>query len=84
MKMKNEVRLYKTDRLYASLYGREAYEVWKARESEIDALRMGGTCSKASIVKMYEENLRKLKAAGGKVGSEHALRKRSGKILAAA
>ena len=59
-------KTYKTKMLYTSLYGREAYEVWKAREAEIDSLRLSGTCSKASIVKMYEDNLRQLKAAGEK------------------
>lgn len=59
-------KTYKTKMLYTSLYGREAYEGWKAREAEIDSLRLSGTCSKASIVKMYEDNLRQLKAAGEK------------------
>ena len=59
-------KTYKTKMLYTSLYGRETYEGWKAREAEIDSLRLSGTCSKASIVKMYEDNLRQLKAAGEK------------------
>ena len=59
-------KTYKTKMLYTSLYGREAYEGWKAREAEIDSLRLSRTCSKASIVKMYEDNLRQLKAAGEK------------------
>lgn len=28
MKMKNSVRVYKTSKLYTSLYGHAAYEVW--------------------------------------------------------
>ena len=58
MKMKNSVRVYKTSKLYTSLYGRAAYEAWNARETEIDALRMRGKYSKKEIAKMYEDNLR--------------------------
>ena len=77
-------KTYKTKMLYTSLYGRAAYEAWKAREAEIDSLRQSGTCSKASIVKLYEDNLRQLKTAGEKAVSERALHEKSGKILAAA
>lgn len=35
-------------------------------------------------VKLYEDNLRQLKAAGEKAVSERALHEKSGKILAAA
>ena len=65
-KMKNSVRVYKTSKLYTSLYGRAAYEAWKAREEEIDALRMSGKYSKKEIAKMYEDNLRQLKSVGEK------------------
>ena len=61
--MKNEVRTYKTSKLYTSLYGCTAYETWKAREAEIDALRIRGKYGKKEIAKMYEDNLRQLKSA---------------------
>ena len=59
-------KTYKTNKLYASLYGRAAYEVWKTREAEIDALRVSGKYGKKEIAKMYEDNLRQLKSAGEK------------------
>ena len=68
--MKNEVRTYKTSKLYTFLYGRTAYETWKAREAEIDALRMSGKYSKKEIAKMYEDNLRLLKSAGEKADAD--------------
>ena len=59
-------KTYKTNKLYASLYGRAAYEVWKTREAGIDALRVSGKYGKKEIAKMYEDNLRQLKSAGEK------------------
>ena len=63
-------KTYKTSKLYTSLCGRAAYEVWKAREAEIDALRVSGKYTKKEIVKMYEENLRKLKSVGEKIATD--------------
>ena len=65
-KEKQMTKTYKTSKLYTSLYGRAAYEVWKAREAEIDALRVSGRYSKKEIVK---KNLRKLKSVGEKVAT---------------
>ena len=45
-------KTYKTSKLYTSLYGRAAYEAWKAREAEIDALRASGKSNKKEIAKM--------------------------------
>ena len=84
MTMKNSVRVYKTSKLYTALYGRAAYEAWKAREEEIDALRMSGKYSKKEIAKMYEDNLRQLKTAGEKTAADGTLTGSLGKILAAA
>ena len=77
-------KTYKTKMLYTSLYGREAYEGWKAREAEIDSLRLSGTYSKASIVKMYEDNLRQLKASGEKTAVDIMQTGSLGEITAAA
>ena len=63
------MKTYKTSKLYTALYSRSAYEAWKTREAEIDALRVSGKCSKKEIVKMYEDNLRRLKSAGEKVAT---------------
>ena len=82
--MKKEVRIYKTSKLYTSLYGRAAYETWKAREAEIAELRASGKYSKAEIVKMYEDNLRQLKAAGEKTAANGPLTGSLEKIRAAA
>ena len=82
--MKNEVRTYKTSKLYTFLYGRTAYETWKAREAEIDALRMSGKYSKKEIAKMYEDNLRQLKSVGEDAAADDTLTGPLGKILAAA
>ena len=82
--MKNEVRTYKISKLYTSLYGRAAYEAWKAREAEIDSLRVSGKFNKKEIAKMYEDTLRQLKAAGEKSDATGKLAGTLGKILAAA
>ena len=82
--MKKEVRIYKTSKLYTSLYGRAAYEAWKVREAEIAELRASGKYSKAEIVKMYEDNLRQLKAAGEKTAANGTLTGSLEKIRAAA
>ena len=66
------MKTYKTSKLYTTLYGRAAYEAWKARETEIDALRVSGKYSKKEIAKMYEDNLRQLKSAGEKPAADDA------------
>ena len=77
-------KTYKTSKRYTSLYGRAAYEAWKAREAEIDALRASGKSNKKEIAKMYEDNLRQLKAAGEKTAADGKQTGSLGKILAAA
>ena len=84
MKMKNSVRVYKTSKLYTSLYGRAAYEAWKIREAKIDALRVSGQYSKKEIAKMYEDNLRQLKSAGEKTAADGTLTESFEKIRAVA
>ena len=82
--MKKEVRVNNVSKLYTSLYGRATYEAWKAREAEIAELRASGKYSKAEIVKMYEDNLRQLKAAGEKTAANVTLTGSLEKIRAAA
>ena len=88
--MKNSVRVYKTSKLYTSLYGRAAYEVWKAREGKVDALRMSGKYSKKEMAKMYEDALplvvalRQLKSAGEKTAADGTLTESFEKIRAVA
>ena len=83
-KEKKMTKTYKTSKLYTSLYGRAAYEAWKAREAEIDALRMSGKYSKKEIAKMYEDNLRQLKSAGEKSDATGKLTGTLGEIRVAA
>ena len=83
-KEKKITKTYKTSKLYTSLYGRAAYEAWKAREAEIDALRMSGKYTKKEIAKMYEDNLRQLKSAGGKTAADGTLTESFEKIRAVA
>lgn len=84
MKMKNSVRVYKTSKLYTSLYGRAAYEAWKIREAKIDVLRMSGKYNKKEIAKMYEDNLRQLKSAGEKAIADGTMTGSLGEIRVAA
>ena len=77
-------KTYKTSKLYTSLYGRAAYEVWKSRETKIDALRMSGKYNKKEIAKMYEDNLRQLKSAGEKTATTGTPTELLGEIRVAA
>ena len=77
-------KTYKTNKLYTSLYGRAAYEAWKSREAEIDALRVSGKYNKKEIAKMYEDNLRRLKSAGEKTATTGTLTGSLEKIRVAA
>ena len=78
------MKTYKTSKLYTSLYGRAAYEAWKTREAEIDALRMRGKHSRKEIAKMYEDNLRQLKSTGEKTAADGTLPEPLGEIRVAA
>ena len=81
--MKKVIRTYKTSELYTKLYGRTAYEAWRAREAEIDALMRQGVIRR-DVVAMREDNLRKMKAAGESVVADHAVDGAFDKVLAAA
>ena len=67
--MNKTIRTYKASELYTKLYGRQAYKAWKAREAEIDLLMRRGAPRNA-VVKMREDNFRRMKAAGEKMTSE--------------
>ena len=64
------VKVMKESDLYIRDYGEKAYYAWKRRESEIDALWLSGRCGTAEIIKMREDNLRRMKAAGAARGQE--------------
>ena len=63
-------KVMKVSDLYIREYGEKAYYAWKRRESEIDALWLSGRCGTAEIIKMREDNLRRMKAAGAARGQE--------------
>jgi len=62
---KAPVKVMKASDLYIKEYGVKAYNVWKAREAEIDALMLGGKCCKSEIVRLREDSFRRMKAEGG-------------------
>jgi len=64
------VQVTKESDLYIGDYGEQAYYEWKHREAAIDALWLGGRCGTAEIIKMREDNLRRMKAAGAARGQE--------------
>ena len=81
--MKKVIRTYKTCELYTKLYGRAAYEAWRAREAEIDALMRQGV-SRRDVVAMREDNFRRMKESGESVAADHAVDGAFDKVLAAA
>ena len=58
------VKVMKESDLYIREYGEKAYYEWKRREAEIDAMWSSGRYAASEIVKMREDNLRRMKAAG--------------------
>lgn len=64
------VKVMKESDLYIREYGEKAYYEWKRREAEIDAMWSCGRYAASEIVKMREDNLRRMKAAGAARGQE--------------
>ena len=62
------VKVMKESDLYIREYGEKAYYAWKRREAEIDAMWSSGRYAASEIVKMREDNLRQMKAAGAARG----------------
>ena len=71
-KNKNNKKVGKASVEFTRLYGREAYEAWKAREAEIDDLAKSGQYSVTSICRLRENNYRRMKL--GKSGIGKSLR----------
>ena len=60
--MKNKIKkVGKSSVVFTRLYGRAAYEAWKAREAEIDGLAKSGQHSVSSICRLREDNYRRMK-----------------------
>ena len=59
--MRSNIKKEKVSKCFTRLYGRAAYEAWKAREAEIDGLAKSGQCSVSSICHLREDNYRRMK-----------------------
>ena len=59
--MKSTVKIEKASTCFTRLYGRAAYEAWKAREAEIDDLARRNVCRTAEIAALREANFRLMK-----------------------
>ena len=73
--MKNKIKkVGKSSVVLTRLYGRAAYEAWKAREAEIDGLAKSGQYSVTSICRLRENNYRRMKLGRSGVMSGRTLR----------
>ena len=59
--MKSSIKTEKASTCFTRLYGRAAYEAWKAREAEIDELMRRRVCSRREIISLREANFRQMK-----------------------
>ena len=59
--MKSSIKTEKASTCFTRLYGRAAYEAWKAREAEIDELMRRRACSRREIIALREANFRQMK-----------------------
>ena len=59
--MKSSIKTEKASTCFTRLYGRAAYEAWKAREAEIDELMRRRVCSRREIIELREANFRQMK-----------------------
>ena len=55
------IKTEKASTCFTRLYGRAAYEAWKAREAEIDELMRRRVCSRREIISLREANFRQMK-----------------------
>ena len=55
------IKTEKASTCFTRLYGRVAYEAWKAREAEIDELMRQRVYSRREIIDLREANFRQMK-----------------------
>ena len=55
------IKTEKASTCFTRLYGRAAYEAWKARETEIDKLMRQRVYSRREIIALREANFRQMK-----------------------
>ena len=72
--MKSTPKTENASTCFTRLYGRAAYEAWKAREAEIDGLAKSGQYSVSSICRLREDNYRCMKLGKFGIVSGKALR----------
>ena len=73
--MKNKIKkVGKSSVVFTRLYGRAAYEAWKARKAEIDGLARSGQYSVLSICHLREDNYRRMKLGKSGIMSGKSLR----------
>ena len=61
MAKKSTLKTEKASTCFTRLYGRAAYEAWKAREAEIDKLMRQRIYSRREIIELRESNFRQMK-----------------------
>ena len=61
MAKKSTIKTEKASTCFTRLYGRAAYEAWKAREAEIDELMRQRVYSRREIIELREANFRQMK-----------------------
>lgn len=71
---KSQVKVMKASDLLIAEYGEKAYNAWKLREAEIDALMLDGRHSKYEIIQLREDNFRQMKAEGAQVRGARTVR----------
>jgi len=76
------IRTYKADKLYTTLYGRKAYEVYMAREAEIDKMMKDPHMERSELCHLREQNFRRMKEEGEKFQAEQALKEKHAKDTA--
>ena len=72
--MRSNIKKEKVSKCFTRLYGRAAYEAWKAREAEIDGLAKSGHYSVSSICRLREDNYRRMKLGKPGIMSGKSLR----------
>ena len=75
MAKKTTIKTEKASTCFTRLYGRAAYEAWKAREEEIDGLAKSGQYSVSSICRLREDNYRRMKLGKSGIVSGKTLRR---------
>lgn len=66
------IKTEKAETCFTRLYGRAAYESWKARDAALTELFKAGGHSKREICRLREDSFRQMKAEGARLAAEQA------------